>query len=216
MIAGDVVMAPGFVLHDLGAGSAGAPWRAVVPEGWAAPDLPGHGDAAAPRHGAYDPLGPVTLARWALGGSGVVVGVGANAHGALVLAAGGGCERAVVVDGLWGPWRAAEDQIAEMYAGLRRILDDEAAVAPPPPSGLDPRATHGYGLHVSPRFCLQFWGSVRVPVLAVETPSSPTPVEERGERIGWFGGPTELVELPTSEPGAVVDAVLAWTGGAGR
>ena len=126
-------MTDALVLHDLGAEAAGAPWRAVVPDGWAAPDLPGHGAAPAPRHGAYDPLGPATLARWALGGSGVVVGVGANAHGALVLAAGGACERAVVVDGLWGPWRAAEDQIAEMYAGLRRIVDHEAAVAPPLP-----------------------------------------------------------------------------------
>lgn len=203
-------MTAGFVLHDLGAEEAGAPWRAVAPAWWAAPDLPGHGDAPAPRHGAYDPLGPVTLARWALGGSGVVVGVGANAHGALVLAAGGGCERAVVVDGLWGPWRRAEDQIAEMYAGLRRILADEAAVAPPPPSGLDPRATHGYGLNVSAEFCQRFWCAVRVPILAVETPASPTPARERTERVSWFGGPTELVELPTTDPAAVVEAVVAW------
>lgn len=206
-------MTAGFVLHDLGAEGAGAPWRAVVPRGWAAPDLPGHGAAPAPRHGAYDPLGPVTLARWALAGSGVVVGVGANAHGALMLAAGGGCDRVAIVDGLWGPWRSAEEQITEMYAGLRRILDDEAAVAPPPLSGLDPRATYGYGLHVSPRFCERFWGSVRVPVLAVETPASPTPAGERAERLSWFGGPTEHVELPTSDPGAVVGAVLAWTAG---
>ena len=204
-------MTAGFVLHDLGAEAAGAPWRAVVPEGWEAPDLPGHGDAPAPRHGAYDPLGPATLARWALGGSGVVVGAGANAHGALVLAAGGACERAVVVDGLWGPWRGAEDQIAEMYVGLRRIVDDERAVAPPPVAGLDPRATHGYGLHVTPGFCQRFWGAIAIPVLAVETPASPTPAQERAQRLSWFGGPTELVELATSDPAAVMDAVLAWT-----
>ncbi|MGV3759795.1 MAG: hypothetical protein ACO1PW_09685, partial [Actinomycetota bacterium] len=87
-------MTVGFVLHDLGSEEAGAPWRVVLPAGWEAPDLPGHCEAPAPRHGAYDPMGPVTLARWALGGSGVVLGVGANAHAALVLAAGGGCERA--------------------------------------------------------------------------------------------------------------------------
>jgi len=201
-----------FVLHDLGAASGGAPWRAVAPAGWRAPDLPGHGVAPAPRHGAYDPLGPATLARWALGGSGLVLGVGANAHGALMLAAGGGCDRAVVVDGLWGAWRPPEDQVAAMYAALRRTVDDEPAVAAPPGAGLDPRTRHGYGLHVSPRFCARFWGAVRVPVLAVETPASATPAGERAERLAWFGGPTDLVELPSDDPAAVVAAVLAWDG----
>ena len=60
------------LLHDLGSESAGGPWRAVAPGGWDAPDLPGHGTTPAPRHGAYDPLGPTTIARWELGGSGVV------------------------------------------------------------------------------------------------------------------------------------------------
>ena len=63
---------------------------------WHVPDLPGHRMTPAPRHGAYDPLGPVTLARWALAddpATGVVIGARQNAHGALILAAGGGCAR---------------------------------------------------------------------------------------------------------------------------
>jgi hypothetical protein len=201
-----------FVLHDLGAEEAGEPWRAVVPAGWLAPDLPGHGDTPAPRHGAYDPLGPVTLARWALDGRGVVVGVGENAHGALILGAGGGCERVAIVDGLWGGWPSPEEQIAEMYASLRRVFEDAGAIAAPPANGLDPRARHGYGVHVSPDFCRRFWGAVTVPVLAVETSRSTTPPDERVERVSWFGGPAELVELPSDDPAAVVAAVLSWAG----
>lgn len=205
-------MTAAFVLHDLGSEEAGEPWRAVVPDGWLAPDLPGHGGAPAPRHGAYDPLGPVTLARWALGGSGVAVGVGQNAHGALILAAGGGCERVAIVDGLWGPWQDPDEQIAEMYAGLRAAFDDDAATAPPPRSGLDPRTRHGYGVHVSADFCRRFWGAVAVPVLAIETPQSATPAAERAERLRWFGGATAMVELSGDDPGAIVAAVFAWTG----
>jgi hypothetical protein len=199
------------LLHDLGADDAGAPWRAAAPPGWVVPDLPGHGEAAAPRHGAYDPMGPATLARWALqeAGGGTVVGVGQNALGALILAAGGACEQVVVVDGLGGPWSPPQVAIAETYATLRAIVSDGAAHAPPPPAGLDPRTRHGYGVHTSPAFAQRFWGSIRCPVLAVETPGSTTPSHERPERVGWFGGPAALVEVPDGAPDAVVAAVLA-------
>ena len=195
------------LLHDLGAEAAGAPWRAVVPEGWEAPDLPGHGSTPAPRHGAYDPLGPTTIARWALGGTGLVVGVGQNAHGALILAAGGGCEAVAIVDGLWGRWPAAEEAVDEMYAGIRRLLDDDAATAPPPSSGLDPRTRHGYGVTVSADFVRKFWGAVTCPVVVVETPASVTPPDERAERVRWFGGDRVLLEVGSSEPAVVVDAI---------
>jgi hypothetical protein len=197
------------VLHDLGAEAAGAPWRAVVPEGWHVPDLPGHGETPGPRHGAYDPMGPVTLARWALAGQGLVVGVGQNAHAALILAAGGGCDAVAVVDGLWGEWQEPDEAIDEMYAGLRALLADPGAVAAVPPSGLDPRTRHGYGVHISRAFAQRFWGSVACPVLAIETPASPTPAAERHERVGWFGGPTTLVELDPGDPAAVVAAIEA-------
>ncbi len=203
-------MTTAFVLHDLGDEAAGAPWRACAPAGWSAPDLPGHGATPAPRHGAYDPTGPLTLARWVLTGTGLVVGVGANAHAALVLAAGGGCDAAAVVDGLWGPWPSADDAIDATYAGLRRMLEDPGAVGPPPSHGLDPRTRHGYGFEVSERFCRRFWAAVTCPVLVVETPGSSTPPAERAERVGWFGGPATLVEVTTADPPAIVDAIEGW------
>ena len=195
------------VLHDLGSEEAGEPWRAVVPEGWEAPDLPGHGSAPAPRHGGYDPLGPTTLARWALEGQGLVVGIGQNAHGALILAGGGGCEAVAIVDGLWGRWPSAEEAIDGLYDGLRRMLDDEGVTAPPPPSGLDPRTRHGYGVTVSATFVEKFWGAITCPVVAIETPASATPPDERAERVSWFGGETALVELESGEPALIVRAI---------
>jgi hypothetical protein len=199
-----------FVLHDLGSEAAGEPWRAVIPDGWEAPDLPGHGSTPAPRHGGYDPLGPTTLARWALGGAGLVVGVGQNAHGALILAGGRGCDAVVIVDGLWGRWLSADEAVDEMYAGIRRLLEDDGATSPAPPSGLDPRTRHGYGVTVSGAFAQKFWGAVSCPVLAIETPGSTTPPEERAERVSWFGGASTLIELDTAEPQRVVDAILTW------
>ena len=206
-------MVTAFVLHDLGDEAAGERWRAVVPEGWEAPDLPGHGSTPAPRHGAYDPLGPATLARWALGGEGLVVGVGENAHGALILAAGAGCEAVAIVDGLWGRWPSPDEAVDEMYGTIRRMLEDDGAVEAAPASGLDPRTRHGYGVSVSASFAQRFWGAVTCPVIVVETPRSATPPQERAERVGWFGGETELVQLDTSEPGAVVRAIVEARGG---
>ena len=152
-------MSTAIVLHDLGSEAAGAPWRAVVPEGWEAPDLPGHGTTPAPRHGAYDPLGPTTLARWALAGRGLVVGIGQNAHGALILAAGG----VMVVVDFFRPTSFAQ----------------------------------------------KFWGAITCPVVAVETPASTTPPDERAERARWFGGPVQLVELASAEPGDVMAAITS-------
>jgi hypothetical protein len=200
------------LLHDLGAEEAGAPWRGAAP-GWHAPDLPGHGAEPAPRHGAYDPMGPATLARWATAAApdaSLVVGVGQNAHAALILAAGRACGAVAIVDGLWGPWQSAVAAIEEMYDGLRRMLDDAGAVGPPPASGLDPRTRHGYGVHTSPGFARRFWGEVQVPVLAVETPMSRTPPAERAERVGWFGGPSAMVQLGTAAPTEIVAAVQGW------
>lgn len=198
------------LLHDLGADEAGEPWRAVTPEDWHVPDLPGHGQSPAPRHGAYDPMSPVTLARWELGGGGLIVGVGQNAHSALILAAGGGCEAVAILDGLWGPWQDPDDAIEEMYAGLRAIVADEPSITPAPRAGPDPRTKHGYGVNVSAAFAQRFWGAITCPVLAIETPASTTPAGEREERAGWFGGPVTLVRLTSSAPAQVVQAVSDW------
>jgi len=198
------------LLHDLGAEDAGEPWRAVAPVEWHIPDLPGHGMTPAPRHGAYDPLGPVTLARWALDEPGLVVGIGQNAHGALILAAGGGCTAVAIVDGLWGQWQGPTEAVDDIYTSLRVIITDDSAVAPPPALGLDPRTRHGYGVYVSPTFAAKFWGAISCPVLAIETPASNTPADERSARAALFGGDSTLVELDDSSPAAVVAAVVAW------
>jgi hypothetical protein len=201
------------LLHDLGADDAGEPWRAVAPVDWHIPDLPGHGGTPAPRNGAYDPMGPMTLARWALAAdpaAAVAVGVGQNAHGALILAAGQGCGAVAIVDGLWGPWEGPVDAVDRMYANLRAILTDGGAVAAAPPRGLDPRARHGYGVNVSAGFVAKFWGAISCPVLAIETPASITPPEERDARAALFGGETTLLELDDVSPAAAIAAVLAW------
>ena len=77
---------------------------------------------AAPRHGPTTrwarPRSPG--GRWPARGS--LVGVGHNAHAALVVAAGGGCDAVAIVDGFWGPWRTPDEDIDEFYAVIRAIL----------------------------------------------------------------------------------------------
>jgi hypothetical protein len=153
----------------------------------------------------------MTLARWALGGSGLAVGIGQNAHGALILAAGGGCDRVAIVDGLWGPWADAAASVDEMYSGIRRLLEDGPATAPPPSSGLDPRTSHGYGVTMSRVFAQRFWGAITCPVLAIETPASTTPADERAERVGWFAGAASLVEVSSTAEGDVVAELVSWS-----
>lgn len=203
------------VLHDLGDRDGGARWRDVAPDDWHVPDLPGHGVAPAPRTGHYDPMGAVAMARWILAAGdpddpSMLVGVGQNAHGALVHAAGGGCDRVVVVDGLWGEWRDPATEIDTYYATIRALAADPAATGRAPAFGLDPRATYGYGVMTSARFAQQFWATIAQPILVVETPASSTPPAERSERAGWFGGPVTLVEVATADPVDVVAAVRAW------
>lgn len=200
------------VLHDLGDADAGVRWRAVAPTDWIVPDLPGHGDAPAPRTGHYDPMAPVALARWTLADSteSILVGVGQHAHSALVHAAARGCSRVVIVDGLWGEWSTPNESIDDLYASIRALADDEAATGPAPGRGLDPRTRHGYGLFVSERFARQFWGCIDVPVLAIETPRSVTPPPARAERLSWFGGPASLVQLDSDDPAIIVAAIGDW------
>lgn len=201
------------LLHDLGDPSGGATWRAAAPTDWVIPDLPGHGTARAPRTGHYDPMAAVALARWAIGHDtdARVIGVGDNAHSALVHAAGGGCGGgAVIVDGLWGPWRTPAEEIDELYATLRGIVSDPAAHGPVPASGRDPRTTYGYGVMSSARFARRFWSVIDQPILAIETPASTTPAGEREERLSWFTGPTTLVEVSDGDPGRIVTAITDW------
>jgi len=207
------------LLHDLGDPAGGAFFRAAAPPDWIIPDLPGHGSTPPVRTGHYDPMSVVAITRWTLArerasaDTSTLVGVGHNAHSALVGAAGGDCDRVVVVNGLWGPWRAPDEEIDAFYAMIRAIAANPAATDPPPVSGLDPRAAYGYGVMSSARFAQRFWGAIDQPVLAIETPLSPTPRDEREERVAWFGGGATLVELDAAEPATVVDAIQAWSTG---
>jgi hypothetical protein len=63
----------------------------------------------------------------------------------------------------------------------------------------------------SARFAQHFWATIDQPVLAIETPRSTTPRDEREERLAWFGGATMLVELDAADPATVVDAIQAWS-----
>ena len=203
------------LLHDLGDPDGGAPWRSAAPPEWIVPDLPGHGATPATRTGHYDPMSAVAIARWTVanqppGTESTLVGIGHNAHSALVGAAGGDCDRVVVVDGLWGPWRTPAEEVDTFYAMIRAIAADPTATGPPPAFGLDPRAIYGYGVMSSAHFSQRFWAAIDQPVLAVETPTSTTPRAERAERITWFGGETTLVELDSADPATVVDAIRAW------
>jgi hypothetical protein len=163
-------------------------------------------------------MSAVAVARWTLARAptgidtdSTLVGVGLNAHAALVVAAGGDCDRVVIVDGLWGPWRSPAEEIDAFYAMIRAIAADPAATGPPPRSGLDPRASYGYGVMSSTRFAQRFWAAVDQPALVIETPRSTTPPDERRERVGWFRGATALLELDAADPAAVVAAIQAWS-----
>jgi pimeloyl-ACP methyl ester carboxylesterase len=204
------------LLHDLGDPDGGARWRSAAPPDWIIPDLPGHGSTPASRTGHCDPMSAVAIARWTLArerhdtDASTLVGVGYNAHSALINAAGGDCDRVVIVDGLWGPWLSPAEEIDTFYAMIRAIAADPAATGPPPASGLDPRASYGYGVMSSARFAQRLWATVDHPLLAIETPRSTTPRDERRERIAWFGGETTLLQLDTANPATVVDAIRTW------
>jgi hypothetical protein len=204
------------LLHDLGDPDGGARWRSAAPRDWIIPDLPGHGAMPAVRTGHYDPMSAVAIARWTLASQprgvdgSTLVGVGHNAHPAFINAVAGDPDRVVVVDGLWGPWRTPVEEIDAFYAMIRAIAADPAATAAPPAAGLDPRATYGYGVMSSPGFAQQFWATIEQPVLAIETPRSTTPGDERAERVAWFAGATTLVELATTDPASVIAAIQDW------
>jgi hypothetical protein len=204
------------LLHDLGDPDGGARWRSAAPPHWLIPDLPGHGVTPASRTGHCDPMSAVAIARWTLAHQphdtdpSTLIGVGHNAHPALISAAGGDYERVVIIDGLWGPWLSPAEEIDAFYTMIRAIAADPAATDPPPGSGLDPRTSYGYGVMSSARFAQHFWAAVDQPLLAIETPHSMTPRDERTQRIAWFGGATTLVELDSTNPATVVDTIQTW------
>ena len=206
-----------FLLHDLGSEAAGEPWRAVVPEGWEAPDLPGHG--ATPRRAT------VPTTRWARSRSpagrsrqGLAVGVGQNAHGALILAAGAVATpwRSSTACGVRG--RAPRSRSTRCTPASDGCSPTRARRRRRPAAGLDPRASHGYGVTMSASFAQRFWGAITCPVLADRDARVATPPDERADGSAGSAGRRRARELHGGGgPGRVVAAIAGGDGaGAAR
>lgn len=200
------------VLHDVGA-PGGAEWAAAF-GGWPgdvlAPDLPGHNGAPPPTGGHYETGDAVYVAlellRSRTPGDLVVVGVGHNGAAAQVLALGGRAVGLVLVDGLGGPWLGPAEVDARQREHRRRILATPAALEMPAPGAPDPRATIVLGA-ADRDFAVRAAAALAVPVLVIETPSSPTP--DTDELVEHVGDAT-LVRLPARDAVAVASAVESW------
>lgn len=206
------------VLHDVGDGGAGTPWReAFTATGWSgplfAPDLPGHGSTPAPVGGAYEladaALALVPMLR-EISDPFIAVGVGANGWAAHLLALADRTCGLVLVDGLSGPWRDAGESIAEGRRLLRAVYDDPAATSPAPHQGLDPRLAHGVLTHGSRRFAERAAESTPVPALLLETPASPVDLDDARALAGRFRRGAQVLAVPDRLPATVAVAVLEW------
>jgi pimeloyl-ACP methyl ester carboxylesterase len=210
------------VIHDAGDAEAGARWERLV-EAWpgpaVAPDLPGHGAAPPPTGASYAPADAAFAADRALQDAGMaddevwVLGHGWGGFAAELLAAAGRASRLVLVDGLGPPWRAVDEIVADQHRWLREVLADPEALASPTKTP-DPRLTHGFWSIWERGFVVDFRKSINVPVLAVETPASATPSEERADRLKDYAGPAELMYVAGDLPGAVVSSMrhVGWLG----
>ena len=206
---------PLLVLPDLT--HAGDEWQDVLdvwPGPSVAPDLPGHGLSRPSVGGKYVP-GDTTLAavrvlhQVAWDEPPVVLGHGWGAYAAEYLAAAGRVWALVMVDGLGGPWRTPAEITEMQTAWLHRALELHAtpAVTPDPLLGL------GFPDVWEPEFTRSRRAAITVPVLALETPASPTPPEERQARTGDFGGPATYEPCTRADVAARVLRVAGPTGG---
>ncbi|MBV8161153.1 MAG: alpha/beta hydrolase [Acidimicrobiia bacterium] len=208
------------VIHDAGDEKAGSGWSELVaawPGAALAPDLPGHGETPPPT-GAHYKAGDAAIAAWrAAEHAGiptdavVVLGHGWGGFAAEVLAAAGRASRLVLVDGLGPPWCDVDALVADRHRWLREVLADPGSLAPPA-GAPDPRLAHAFPSIWDRAFIGDLRRSIRVPVLAVETPASPTPPAERDERLGAFSGGATLAQVDSPGAAAVVDALRreAW------
>lgn len=203
-------------LHDIGDAAGCRRWDALV-DAWpgpvVAPDLPGHGDAPPPEDGKWVSSDVALYALRAVAGAAddgpaVVVGAGWGAFGAELFAAGGRAAGIVLVDGLGGPWRSHADAAAETRGWLRACLADgrldDADDGRP-----DASVVHGFPPIWQRDFVEPLRSAVAVPVLALETPRSPTPADEREPRLASFGGRT-MCRLVSGDGVALAAAVVAW------
>jgi pimeloyl-ACP methyl ester carboxylesterase len=203
------------VIHDAGDPNGGAEWADLAGT-WAgpvlAPDLPGHGDTPPPTGASYAPADAAFAADQARQAEGldendiIVLGHGWGGFAAELLAAAGRASRLVLVDGLGPPWCTVDELVADQHRWLHEVLADPDALAPPT-TAPDPRLLHGFWSIWERGFVADFRKSINVPVLAIETPKSATPSEERTDRLKDYAGPTELMYVAGDLAGAVVNAM---------
>lgn len=204
------------VLHDLGA-PGGGEWAAAF-AGWPgrvwAPDLPGHNGTPPPVGGNYATGDAVfaTLdllrAESSTGSSDelVVVGVGHNGAAAQVLALGGRAAGLVLVDGLGGPWLGPVEIDARQREMRKRILTTPDAMSEPAPGASDPRAT--MVVRAADRgFAVRQAEAMPVPVLLIETSSSPTP--DTDDLVDHFARAT-LKHIDALDTGRAASMVQSW------
>ncbi len=206
---------PLLVLPDLTHG--GADWQDILdtwPGPSVAPDLPGHGQSPPSVGGKYVP-GDTTLAALrvlhAVGWSEppVVLGHGWGAYAAEYLAAAGRVRTLVMVDGLGGPWRTPAEITDSQTAWLHLALEYHGAPAVSP----DPVLGLGFPAVWEAEFTRARRAAITVPVLALETPTSPTPPDEREARTTDFGGEAECVSCTRAEVAGHIMGVAADTRG---
>jgi len=203
------------VIHEIGDRDAGRRWAELVaawPGPALAPDLPGHGETPPPTGGAYA-LADAAVYAWRsaedagiTNGDVVVLGHASAGFAAELLAAGGRASRLVLVDALGPPWCSVDEIVEAQHRWLRALFADRPALAAPT-SVPDPRLVHGFPPIWERGFVRELRRSVAVPVLAVETPSSPTPPAERGERLQGYAGPGALVEAADASSSAIAEAL---------
>lgn len=210
-------------IHDVGDEAAGARWRdAFEAAGWPgpvlAPDLPGHGETPAPTGGNYE-LGDAVffllplLAELRENGMPVVVGAGVSGWSAQAIALGGRARAVVVVDGLGGPWLSAREMMAIGRRIQRQIADDPSAMAPPPPSGLDPRLRHAAGRLTNRAMAERIASAMAVPLLAIETGRSVLAAADAADLIAKYASPATLVRVPDGDVKDIARIVLEWSAG---
>jgi pimeloyl-ACP methyl ester carboxylesterase len=204
------------VIHDIGDARAGSAWQDLVaawPGPAMAPDLPGHGETPPPTGASYA-LPDAAVYAWRAAESAaltdvdvLVLGHASAGFAAELLAAGGRASKLILVDGLGPPWLTVEEIVAGQQRFMRDLFGDPAALAPAA-AVPDPRLAHGSAPIWERDFIRDLRSSISVPVLAVETPASPTPTAERAERLKDYAGPTDLVEAPTASADAVAAVVI--------
>ncbi|HET7652385.1 MAG TPA: hypothetical protein VFK42_05055, partial [Acidimicrobiales bacterium] len=85
------------------------------------------------------------------------------------------------------------------------VAGDPAALAPPPPDAdVDPRLAHLFPSVWERSFTEARRASIAVPVLAIETPASPTPASEVDDRLKAFSGPGQRIDIAERTAEAVI------------